>query len=192
MLEKRGAKRTDQLELSELCFNSIVQPGGRGSASERFRKRSPKTLLPGTMDDHVNHLEMVKRRHEHQVNLSLKKGRTSVDEFLPGDRVLIQDNNSGKWLEEGTINLARRADDQSIQSYEIKMSNGTIKLRNKRFIKHLTKEKRQIKLEPDNSGDHTNQEVSRHEAILSSFAQYLNVYSNIKSHLAIQARRSCF
>ena len=69
--------------------------------------------LPGTMDDHVNHLEMVKRRHEHQVNLSLKKGRTSVDEFLPGDRVK-QDNNSGKWLEEGTINLARRAEDQSI------------------------------------------------------------------------------
>ena len=141
-----------------------MKPGGRGSASERFHKRSPKTLLPGTMDDHVNHLEMVKRRHEHQVNLSLKKGRTSVDEFLPGDRVLIQDNNSGKWLEEGTINLARRADDQSIQSYEIKMSNGTIKLRNKRFMKHLTKENRQIQFEPDNSGDQTNQEVSRHEA----------------------------
>ena len=107
--------------------------------SERFLTRSPKTLLPGTMDDHVNHIEMVKRRHEHQVNLCLKKGRTSVDQFLPGDRVVIQDNNSGKWLEEGVINLARRPDDQSIQSYEIKMSNGTTKIRNKRFIKHLTK-----------------------------------------------------
>ena len=84
-----------------------MQPGGRGSAAER----SSKTLLPGTMNDHVDHLNMIRKRHEHQVSLSLKKGRASVDEFLPGDRVLIQDNTSGKWLEEGNINLARRADD---------------------------------------------------------------------------------
>ena len=31
ILGKRGGKKTDQMELSELCFkvNSIVQPGGR-------------------------------------------------------------------------------------------------------------------------------------------------------------------
>ena len=39
------------------------------------------------------------------MNLSKKKGRTSVDQFLPGDRVVIQDNSSGKWLEEGVITL---------------------------------------------------------------------------------------
>ena len=44
ILEKRGGKKTDQMELSELCFkvNSISQPGRRGSAVERFLKRSPK------------------------------------------------------------------------------------------------------------------------------------------------------
>ena len=44
------------------------------------------------------------------------------------------------------------------------MSNGTIKLRNKKFIKHLTKENRQIQFGPHNSGNHTNQEVSRLKA----------------------------
>ena len=111
VIENRGRKRTDQMELSELFFkvNSIVQPGGRGSAAERFLKRSPKTFLPGTMRDHIDHVEMVKKRHEHQVSLSLKKGSTSFDEFLPGGRVVIQDNSSGKWLEEGVIDQARRA-----------------------------------------------------------------------------------
>ena len=42
-------------KLAEICFkvNSISQPGGRGSAAERFLKRSPKTLLPGSMEDHM-------------------------------------------------------------------------------------------------------------------------------------------
>ena len=98
-------------KLAEICFkvNSISQPCGRGSAAERFLKRSPKTFLPGTMRDHIDHVEMVKKRHEHQVSLSLKKGSTSFDEFLPGGRVVIQDNSSGKWLEEGVIDQARRA-----------------------------------------------------------------------------------
>ena len=34
----------------------------------------------------------------------------------------------------------RKADDLSVQSYEIKMDNGNVKVRNKRFIKHFTKE----------------------------------------------------
>ena len=38
VLEKRGWKKTTQLEISEICFkvNSISQPAGRGSALERF------------------------------------------------------------------------------------------------------------------------------------------------------------
>jgi len=82
---------------------------------------------------------MIKRRHENQINLSRKKGRTAVDEFLVKDHVLIQNNLNGKWKEEGVIKECRRADDNSAQSYEIKMSSGTIKIRNKRFIKHLSK-----------------------------------------------------
>ena len=142
VLNKRGGHRTDQMELSELCFkvNSHIQPGGRGSAHERFHKRCPKTLLPGTMENHVDHQEMIRKRHQNQLILSRKKGRVAVDEFLVNDKVIIQNNVNGKWEEEGVIKAYRRADDNSVQSYEIEMSSGTTKIRNKRFIKHLSKE----------------------------------------------------
>ena len=48
------------------------------------------------MEDHIDHVEMVRKRYEHQANLSKKKGRTSVDQFSPGDCVVIPDNSSGK------------------------------------------------------------------------------------------------
>ena len=142
LLEKRGGHRISQLELSELCFkvNSHIQQGGRGSAHERFHRRSPKTPLPGTMQSHVEHQEMIKKRHDNQMNIAQKKGRSAVDEFLVKDRVVIQDNIDGKWKEQGTIMATRKADDLSVQSYEIKMDNGNVKVRNKRFIKHFTKE----------------------------------------------------
>ena len=142
VLEKRGSHKTSQLELSELCFkvNSHIQPGGRGSAQERFHRRSPKTLLPGTMQSFVEHQEMIKKRHDNQMNIAKKKGRSAVDEFLVKDRVIIQDNTDGKWKEQGVIIAERKADDLSVQSYEIKMDNGNVKVRNKRFIKHFTKE----------------------------------------------------
>ena len=43
-----------------------------------------------------------------------------MDEFLVKDHVLIQNNLNGKWEEEGVIKACRRADDNSIQWYEIK------------------------------------------------------------------------
>ena len=141
VLEKRGQRRTSQSELSEICFkvNCITQPSGRGSAAERFLKRRPKSLLPGSMEAHIDHQEMVKKRYEHQLNLSKKKGRTSIDQFELGDRVVIQSPDSGKWVETGTIEKKRVADDNTTQSFEIQMDNGTVKLRNKRFLKHVSK-----------------------------------------------------
>ena len=142
VLNKRGGHRTTQVELSELCFkvNSHIQPGGKGSAHERFHRRSPKTLLPGSMQSVVEHQEMIKKRHDNQVNIAKKKGRSSTEEFIVKDRVVIQDNTDGKWKEIGTIISERKADDLSVQSYEIKMDNGTTKIRNKKFIRHFTKE----------------------------------------------------
>jgi len=164
VLDKRGGSRTTQLELSELCFkvNSHVQAGGRGSAHERFHKRCPKSLLPGTMQNHVEHQEMIKKRHENQVNLSLKKDRTAVDEFLVKDRVVIQNNISGEWDEEGVIISSRRADDNSIQSFEVQTDSGTVKLRNKRFLKHVCKDdahaNRHVQFHQPSQPDNTVQE----------------------------------
>ena len=69
---------------------------------------------PGTMQSQVEHQDMIKKRHENQVNLSLKKGRVAVDEFLVNDRVVIQNNLNGKWEEEGVIIASRLADDHSL------------------------------------------------------------------------------
>ena len=87
------------------------------------------------MEDHINHLEMVKKIYEHQLILSMKKGRTSTDQFGPGDRVVVQCNNSGKWIKEGVIEQKRTADDSSTQSFEVRMGNGNLKLRNKTLSK---------------------------------------------------------
>ena len=91
------------------------------------------------MKDVIDHQEMVKKRHDQQVTIAKKKGRSSTEEFRISDRVIIQDNNDHKWRETGTIVGERKADDLSIQSYEIKMDSGNTKLRNKRFIRHHTK-----------------------------------------------------
>ena len=70
---------------------------------------------PYKMQEHVEQQEMIKKRHENQANLSRKKGRVAIDEFLVNDRVVIQDNISGQWREEGTIIGTRKADDHSVQ-----------------------------------------------------------------------------
>ena len=119
VLEKREGKKTSQLELSEICFkvNCITQPSGQGSAAERFLKRKPKSLLPASMDEFIDH----------------------QDQFEEGDKVIIQSPESGKWLESGTIQRKRVASDNTNHSFEIKMEDGSVKLRNKRFIKHAIK-----------------------------------------------------
>ena len=120
------------------------------------------------MQSHVENLDMIKKRHENQVKLSLKKGRVSGDKFLVNDRMVIQNNWNGKWEEEEVIMACRKADDQSTQSYEIKMSSGNVKLRNKRFIKHVCKEDthgdRQVYFQPSNNTQHDNRGQEDHEA----------------------------
>ena len=66
----------------------------------------------------------------------MEKGRSSKDSFLPKDKVVIQDHLTKRWNLKGEINDLRIADDGSTQSYEIRMNNGSLFLRNKRFIKH--------------------------------------------------------
>ena len=152
VLEKRGGKKTSQLELSEICFkvNCITQPSGQGSAAERFLKRKPKSLLPASMDDHIDHQEMIKKRHDLKLAISRKKGRASVDQFEEGDKVIIRSPDSGKWLETGTIQKKRVAEDNTNHSFEIMMDDGSVKLRNKCFIKHASKgPARSVDINPD-------------------------------------------
>ena len=61
------------------------------------------------------------------------------NEELPQTSCAVQCNNTGKWIEEGVIEQKRTADDSSTQSFEVRMENGNLKLRNKRFLKYATK-----------------------------------------------------
>ena len=97
VLDKRGGHRTDQLELSELCFkvNSHIQPGGICSAHERFHRMSQNTPPRSNNAKPCRTPGHDQEENEIQVNLSLKKGRVSVDEFMVNDRVLMQNNING-------------------------------------------------------------------------------------------------
>ena len=141
------------MELSEIAFkvNCITQPSGQGSAAERFLKRKPKSLLPASMDEFIDHQKMIKKRQDIQLGISQKKGRVSVDQFEEGDKVTIQNPQNGKWLENGTIQKKRVAADSTNQSFEIKMDDGSVKLRNRRFIKHaIKKPARSVEINPNN------------------------------------------
>ena len=120
----------------------------------------------------MDHISMIKKRHENQVILSKKKGRVSHDEFLVNDRVVIQDHISHKWEEEGVVVACRKADDASNQSFEIRMDSGVLKLRNKRFMKHVCKadndSSRHVQFDtpvpqPDNSGRQEEQRAAESE-----------------------------
>ena len=70
------------------------------------------------------------------MKIATAKGRTSKAVIVNGDKVRVQDHNSGRWTLKGVISGARDADDGSTQSYTIAMNDGGTFLRNKMFIKH--------------------------------------------------------
>ena len=72
----------------------------------------------------LDHIELVKARQEEQTKLVTQKGRKSSDEFAMNDDVIIQDDRRRRWMELGTISRERKADDDTIQSFEIALRNG--------------------------------------------------------------------
>ena len=74
----------------------------------------------------LDHIELVKARQEEQTKLVTEKGRKSADEFAINDDVIIQDNRTRRWMEKGTISGERKADDDTIQSFQITLRNGNI------------------------------------------------------------------
>ena len=136
VIKKTKSKPTPAL-LREICFsvNNHIQPEG-GSAAERFFRRGVKSKLPNSIIRQLDHNALIKQRSDKQVRIAQQKGRSSKDEFAPEDRVIIQDMHTKRWTIKGTVKLARPADDNSIQSYEIETDDGTTFLRNKRYVKH--------------------------------------------------------
>ena len=118
-------------------INNHVQSDGSGTAAQRFFRRGVRTLLPNSIVREVDHRALIKKRHEKQMKIAQEKGRSSKDVFKIGDLVTVQDHKSGKWCHKGKISGSRLADDGSVQSHTVEMSDGSGELLcNKRFIKH--------------------------------------------------------
>ena len=116
-------------------INNHVQ-NSCGSASERFFKRGPRTILPNSINREIEHRNLIKARHQKQERIEKEKGRTSKDSFRVGDRVVLQNPITKRWTDYGEVKLQRTADDGSHQSFEITLDSGSSALRNKRFMKH--------------------------------------------------------
>ena len=137
VLKKTKKKPTAQ-DLREMVFNinNHEQKGDAGSAAKRFFRRGVRTLLPNSIVREIDHRSLIKARHDKQTRIAEEKGRSSKDTFEVGDSVLIQDQLTKRWILKGEISELRIADDGSTQSYQVRMNDGSLFLRNKRFIKH--------------------------------------------------------
>ena len=133
----KKVKKPSKEKLRELVFdiNNHVQDNC-GSASERFFKRGPRTILPNSINRQIEHQDLIKARHQKQERIAKQKGRKSKDSFRVGDRVVLQNPLSKRWTDLGEVTLQRTADDGTHQSFEITLDSGPVRLRNKRFMKH--------------------------------------------------------
>ena len=133
----KKVKKPSKEKLRELVFdiNNHVQDSC-GSASERFFKRGPRTILPNSINRQIEHQDLIKARHQKQERIAKQKGRKSKDNFRVGDRVVLQNPLTKRWTELGEVTLQRTADDGTHQSFEITLDSGPVRLRNKRFMKH--------------------------------------------------------
>ena len=114
-----------------------------------------RNRLPNSINREIDHRVLIARRHEKQVKLAQMKGRSAVDVFEENDKVLLQDPVTKRWSTEATVVGKRRAEDGSIQSYEVQLGSGNMSIRNKKYIKHafvkLPKKKVHFADKPDDS-----------------------------------------
>ena len=124
-------------ELQDLVFhiNNRVQSPTLGSAAMRFFRRGPRTILPNSIQREISHREMVRSRHQKQLQIVDRLGRNSADDFKVGDDVLLQNVQTKKWDIVGTISEARFADDGQTISFFVTTADGAEYLRHKRLIK---------------------------------------------------------
>ena len=76
------------------------------------------------------------------MELATSKGRSSPNDFQPGDRVFVQDIASKRWNIPATVKEGRISEDGSIRSFVVERENGVELLRNSRYLKHEWKNPR--------------------------------------------------
>ena len=78
----------------------------------------------------VDREDLVKNRMQKQIKLAERKGRQSRDHFKEGDKVLLRDPKSKRWVTEGLIVGERNSDNGFPVSFIIELETG------QRIIRH--------------------------------------------------------
>ena len=129
-----------KLQYAVMSLNNMIRADGSGSAAQMFFGRTPRTgkfgiISPGK----VSRSDLAEARSKsHRVMRERTKDSRKVGKFQKNDRVLLQDEKTGKFSHRATVidPRDRRSDDP--RSYYLKKDSlGEILLRNRRHFKKL-------------------------------------------------------
>ena len=79
-----------------------------------------------------------------QIKLAERKGRQSRDQFKEGDKVLLRDPKTKRWVTEGLIVQERNSDNGFPVSFVIELDTGHRTIRHKSHMKHCIKSDEKI------------------------------------------------
>ena len=98
-----------KLQYAVMSLNNMVKADGSGSAAQMFFGRTPRSDKFGLVAPvRVNREELAKARsNAHKVMREKSKGNRRLDKFLKNDRILLQDDKSGKFSHRATEDTSR-------------------------------------------------------------------------------------
>ena len=123
-----------------MSLNNMIRADGSGSAAQMFFGRTPRTGKFGVISPgKVSRSELAQARSKsHRAMRERTKDSRKVEKFQKNDRVLLQDEKTGKFSHRATVIDPRDRKSDDPRSYYIKKDiSGEILLRNRRHFKKL-------------------------------------------------------
>ena len=129
-----------KLQYAVMSLNNMVRSDGSGSAAHMFFGRTPRTGKFGVVSPvKVDRKEVAEARSKsHRLMRDRTRGSRKMETFQKNDRVLLQDEKSGKFSHKATVIDPRDRKSDDPRSYYIRKDiSGEILLRNRRHFKRL-------------------------------------------------------
>ena len=130
-----------KLQYAVMSLNNMVRVDGSGSAAQMFFGRTPRTGKFGLVvsQSGLTGKELAEARSKsHRLMRDRTKGSRRIETFQKNDRVLLQDEKSGKFSHKAiVINPRDRKSDDPKSYYIRKDDSGEVLLRNRRHFKRL-------------------------------------------------------
>ena len=129
-----------KLQYAVMTLNNMVRADGSGSAAQMFFGRTPRTGKFGIIPPgRVSRDTLAEARSKtHKAMRDRTKDNRKVGKFQKNDRVLLQDEQSGKFKHRATVIDPRDKRSEDPRSYYVrKDTSGEVLLRNRRHFKKL-------------------------------------------------------